>query len=65
MFILAAMSEARKELGMNPRGDQFGDDYMVPTNFTSQVVGPVTVDRGKLVPNDPTKQVSRAQPPPR
>jgi HK97 family phage portal protein len=58
---IISANEARKELGMNPRDDEFGDDYMVPTNFTSQVVGPKVLDKGRLVPNDPTKALPAPQ----
>jgi HK97 family phage portal protein len=56
-------NDVRSKLGMNPRDDEFGDDFMVPTNFTSQVVngGNPTVDRGRLMPNDPTKALPAPQ----
>jgi HK97 family phage portal protein len=57
---IISVNEARKKLRMNPRDDEFGDDYLVPSNMTSQVVGPQTKEPGKLVPNDPQK----ALPPP-
>jgi len=49
-------NEIRKALGYNPREDEFGDDYVTPSNMTSQVVGPPggagEQDRGKLLPYD-------------
>ena len=32
-------NEGRRRLHMNPRDDEFGDDYVVPANMTSQVIG--------------------------
>lgn len=54
-------NEGRKKLGMNPREDVFGDDFIVPTNMTSQLVGPSTKQPARIAPNDPTKRLPPPQ----
>lgn len=57
---IISANEARQMLKMNPREDPFGDDYTVPSNMTSQIVGPEAgeQDRGDVYPMDPSKRLA-------